>query len=64
MTYAMGASQDITGLRAAWGGGNRQALDGVIAYLYPEMRRIAPDSWAARPVKRVWSPPPWPMKPI
>jgi RNA polymerase sigma-70 factor (ECF subfamily) len=36
-----GASHDITGLLAAWGGGDRQALDGVIAYLYPEMRRIA-----------------------
>src|ERR1700686_286751 len=35
------SGQDITGLLAAWGGGDREALDGVIAFLYPEMRRIA-----------------------
>lgn len=32
---------DITGLLAAWGDGNREALDRVVASLYPEMRRIA-----------------------
>jgi RNA polymerase sigma factor (TIGR02999 family) len=34
-------SHDISALIAAWGGGNRQALDNLIPLLYPELRRIA-----------------------
>ena len=43
-----GESRDITRLLAAWGDGDREALDGVVASLYPELRRIARRQLAAR----------------
>jgi RNA polymerase sigma factor (TIGR02999 family) len=43
-----GESKDITRLLAAWGDGDREALDGVVASLYPELRRIARRQLAAR----------------
>jgi RNA polymerase sigma-70 factor, ECF subfamily len=33
--------QDITGILAAWSEGNAEALDRLMAVLYPELRRIA-----------------------
>ena len=33
--------QDISGLLAAWGDGNQQALDDLISVIYPEVRKIA-----------------------
>ncbi len=33
--------QDITGLLAAWNGGNEEALNRLIPVVYPELRRIA-----------------------
>lgn len=33
--------QDITGILAAWNEGNAEALDRLMAVLYPELRRIA-----------------------
>jgi RNA polymerase sigma factor (TIGR02999 family) len=35
------ASQDITGLLAAWSEGNEEALSRLIPVVYPELRRIA-----------------------
>jgi RNA polymerase sigma factor (TIGR02999 family) len=34
-------SRDISGLIAAWGSGDEQALDSLMPLLYPELRRIA-----------------------
>ena len=34
-------SQDITGLIAAWGDGDEQALSRLMSLVYPELRRIA-----------------------
>jgi RNA polymerase sigma-70 factor (ECF subfamily) len=34
-------SQDITGMLAAWNGGDRDALDRLIELVYPQLRRIA-----------------------
>ena len=36
-----GDAEDISGLIAAWGAGNEEALPGVMAAVYPEVRRIA-----------------------
>ena len=33
--------QDISGLIAAWGEGDEQALDRLMPLVYPEIRRIA-----------------------
>jgi RNA polymerase sigma factor (TIGR02999 family) len=35
------ASRDISGLIAAWGAGDKQALQGLMSALNPELRRIA-----------------------
>ncbi len=35
------AQQDITGILAAWNGGDADALDRLMDLLYPELRRIA-----------------------
>jgi RNA polymerase sigma factor (TIGR02999 family) len=32
---------DITGLLRAWGGGDRDALEGILTVVYPELRKIA-----------------------
>jgi RNA polymerase sigma factor (TIGR02999 family) len=32
---------DITGILAAWNGGDKDALDGLMSLVYPEFRRIA-----------------------
>jgi hypothetical protein len=36
-----GPQNDITGLLAAWGEGDGEALKRLVAAVYPEMRRIA-----------------------
>jgi RNA polymerase sigma-70 factor (ECF subfamily) len=33
--------RDISGLIAAWGDGDEQALDSLMSFIYPELRRIA-----------------------
>ena len=38
---AAGSSQDISGLIAAWGDGDEQALRSLMPVIYPELRRIA-----------------------
>ena len=38
---AVESSQDVTGLLAAWGNGERDALDSLMPIVYPELRRIA-----------------------
>ena len=40
--------QDISGLIAAWGNGNKQALSQLMSYVYPELRRIARQQLAKR----------------
>lgn len=40
MTHAEGP-QDISGLIAAWGDGDEQALHSLMSFIYPELRRIA-----------------------
>jgi hypothetical protein len=35
------ASQDLTGLLAAWGNGDEGALNSLMPMVYPELRRIA-----------------------
>src|SRR5215468_8788300 len=39
---------DITGMLAAWNGGSSEALDRLIAVIYPELRRIARKHLAQR----------------
>ena len=41
-------SQDISGLIAAWGNGDEQALSELMTYVYPELRRIATQQLAKR----------------
>jgi RNA polymerase sigma factor (TIGR02999 family) len=38
---AIGGSEDISGLIAAWGAGEEEALDKLMSLIYPELRRIA-----------------------
>jgi RNA polymerase sigma-70 factor, ECF subfamily len=38
---AIEGSQDITGMLAAWGNGDEDALSGLMPLVYPELRRIA-----------------------
>jgi RNA polymerase sigma-70 factor, ECF subfamily len=47
----MGAEpvQDVSGLIAAWGNGDEQALSGLMSFLYPELRRIARQHLGHRP---------------
>lgn len=40
--------QDISGLIAAWGNGDEQALSQLMSYVYPELRRIARQQLARR----------------
>jgi RNA polymerase sigma factor (TIGR02999 family) len=40
---------DISGLIAAWGNGDEEALNRVVPLLYPELRRIARQHLARRP---------------
>jgi RNA polymerase sigma-70 factor, ECF subfamily len=50
MTAAMTSDrpQDISGLIAAWGNGDEQALSQLMSYVYPELRRIARQQLAKR----------------
>jgi RNA polymerase sigma factor (TIGR02999 family) len=41
--------RDISGLVAAWGGGDEQALGSLISVIYPELRRIARQHLGRRP---------------
>ena len=41
---------DISGLIAAWGNGDEEALNRVVPLLYRELRRIARQHLARRPV--------------
>jgi len=41
-------TQDISGLIAAWGNGDEQALSQLMSYVYPELRRIARQQLAKR----------------
>jgi RNA polymerase sigma-70 factor (ECF subfamily) len=43
-------SRDITTLLAAWNSGDEEALDRLMPLVYPEMRRIARQHLARRPV--------------
>jgi RNA polymerase sigma factor (TIGR02999 family) len=38
---AISGSEDISGLIAAWGAGEEEALDKLVSLVYPELRRIA-----------------------
>src|SRR6516225_9826747 len=38
---AISGSEDISGLIAAWGAGEEEALDKLMSVIYPELRRIA-----------------------
>jgi RNA polymerase sigma factor (TIGR02999 family) len=40
---------DISGLIAAWGDGNQEALNHLMAFVYPELRRIARQHLGRRP---------------
>jgi RNA polymerase sigma-70 factor, ECF subfamily len=42
-------SRDITGLLAAWSNGDAEALNGLMSFLYPELRRIARRQLGRRP---------------
>ena len=44
-----GDSLDISGLIAAWGNGDEEALNRVVPLLYPELRRISRRHLARRP---------------
>ena len=42
-------SRDITGLLTAWSHGDEEALNGLMSFLYPELRRIARQHLGRRP---------------
>jgi RNA polymerase sigma-70 factor (ECF subfamily) len=46
---AISGSEDISGLVAAWGAGNEEALDKLMPFVYPELRRIARQHLGRRP---------------
>ena len=43
------APQDVSGLLAAWGNGDEQALNNLVPLIYPELRRIARQHLRRRP---------------
>ena len=46
---AIEGPQEISGLLAAWGNGDEQALGALMSFLYPELRRIARHHLGRRP---------------
>jgi RNA polymerase sigma-70 factor (ECF subfamily) len=46
---AIEGPQEISGLLAAWGTGDEQALGALMSFLYPELRRIARHHLGRRP---------------